>query len=654
MSRTKSVKDQQRLRKPIKTSHLVAQINRQKLVESYSVFCVKTTNDYFRYGATILDTPLLSEHKLALSVVFDRGKRFYVLTRKEVGIKQLLKDTVQADESDGGKVSVTECYIEDETGEWGVSEWVLVRLLLASLAVGQGKMFSFNNTSGHLYCIVPRKSSGERSGKDSFVRQIVCVEVAVTQELKLTLDVKTFSNVKLAKEMNLGKEKLKDYPQYVFSPTHFTLRRKMPSDRGQGQECFIMHQIMKNGKQARSTVPFFDFTKTKTASSVTSFYRSKMGILDAVLTRFRERYEGVCDLDFERVAEYTAIDNTKERLNESKEVVAAVFGAQQTLIVNMVADSEGEQLCFRVQGLLKEMWGVDAPIVPAIWRDALNICCIHNEAYYDECDDRKEEDPHDTYTDTAVQHITIEDFGKNPDMAIATVVHNVLIKHDLLERRITLFDWGQLNLSENVVFGWRKKPRKRDRKVNDDSCRLYFMRVSPDGAFLMSERNTADSLDAGDEYHECVTAFCETDDAVALVMRSGGVNVILEADLFTLPEESAIREELEAGNTSLRGLQKRDEHLSSIVDIKTYRQGDALYYLVGTVGDGMQARVPTASHIRCVKPFGDAPLMFDDLLPLMNVTFVRDGRLTVIPFPFKYLREWAVQAGGGKQEGREE
>ena len=29
--------------------------------------------------------------------------------------------------------------------------------------------------------------------------------------------------------------------------------------------------------------------------------------------------------------------------------------------------------------------------------------------------------------------------------------------------------------------------------------------------------------------------------------------------------------------------------------------------------------------------------MFDKLLPLMNVTFVRNGQLTVVPFPFKYI-----------------
>lgn len=37
--------------------------------------------------------------------------------------------------------------------------------------------------------------------------------------------------------------------------------------------------------------------------------------------------------------------------------------------------------------------------------------------------------------------------------------------------------------------------------------------------------------------------------------------------------------------------------------------------------------------------------LFSQLLPLMDVTFVRNGQLTVIPFPFKYLREYIGALG---------
>ena len=45
-----------------------------------------------------------------------------------------------------------------------------------------------------------------------------------------------------------------------------------------------------------------------------------------------------------------------------------------------------------------------------------------------------------------------------------------------------------------------------------------------------------------------------------------------------------------------------------------------------------------AANIRKIEPFEDSILMFEKLLPLMNVTFVHNGQLTRIPFPFKYFK----------------
>ena len=59
----------------------------------------------------------------------------------------------------------------------------------------------------------------------------------------------------------------------------------------------------------------------------------------------------------------------------------------------------------------------------------------------------------------------------------------------------------------------------------------------------------------------------------------------------------------------------------------------------GTIGNGMRWLINRAANIRKIEPFEDSILMFEKLLPLMNVTFVHNGQLTIIPFPFKYLRE---------------
>jgi len=89
-----------------------------------------------------------------------------------------------------------------------------------------------------------------------------------------------------------------------------------------------------------------------------------------------------------------------------------------------------------------------------------------------------------------------------------------------------------------------------------------------------------------------------------------------------------------------RGKNKRSELLSSITDIKLFDQGKNKYYFVGIIGEGMRTSVSDAVNIRKIEGYRSSNLRFDDLLPLMNVTFVRNGQLTVLPFPFKYLREF--------------
>ena len=50
-----------------------------------------------------------------------------------------------------------------------------------------------------------------------------------------------------------------------------------------------------------------------------------------------------------------------------------------------------------------------------------------------------------------------------------------------------------------------------------------------------------------------------------------------------------------------------------------------------------------AANIRKIEPFEDSILMFEKLLPLMNVTFVHNGQLTIIPFPFKYCKNTNIK-----------
>ncbi len=212
----------------------------------------------------------------------------------------------------------------------------------------------------------------------------------------------------------------------------------------------------------------------------------------------------------------------------------------------------------------------------------------------------------------------------------------MLIKDDLVKQRISLFDWNTLGLKEDIDFGI---------EVTDTSGAKYiFMTVHPDGTFNISEQ-TLNLFDAN-RYSQCIEIFENAkinSEKIHGIIRdaSGSINIIKDTGWFTIPEINRIKTELLNGNTKLRGKEKRNELLSSCLDIKMFNDGKTTYYFVGTIGNGMKYLIHRAANIRKLEPFEDSVPMFEKLLPLMNVTFVHNGQLTVIPFPFKYLREYA-------------
>ena len=125
-----------------------------------------------------------------------------------------------------------------------------------------------------------------------------------------------------------------------------------------------------------------------------------------------------------------------------------------------------------------------------------------------------------------------------------------------------------------------------------------------------------------------------------IIDSKGQINVIKDTGIITLPESDEIKTLLASGDTALRGKARREELLSSCLDIKTYEDSGRLYYFVGTIGEGMRAKIAKASNVRCIEGYNKGPILFNQLLPTMNIPFVHNNQLTVIPFPFKYLREY--------------
>ena len=588
----------------IRTNKLKVKINRTAICEKYSVFQIKTSDKFFPSGVYIIDDPVLNNS--VLSVLFESGNAFYILSDINTTTARSLKTIID-------KTQECEKISFEEKDISSLPESVILQLMLNALSSQKLSFLKFSNLTGRFYVYHPEWI--ERSKKDGTIFQIKTLEYKITTENKLMINVRTFTSGLLRKQISFKKKKYKDYPKYILSANN-TLRRKLVSD--DEKEEFILRQI----DNKKSEIPFLDFT------DFNSFESTKMGVTANIIESFNEKYSGYAYIDLDTVNEYLSIDCKSTLKKANDKVVTTILKDKSINIVDCVADEYSQMFCNKVIEQFKDKYGLDAKIAKRLSKDDLNIRIIHNDAYYGS----DLTDPHDSIPiGYAVQHITLEDFSKHIEFAVTTVAHEIIIKDDLNKGKISLFDWTDLGFDKTVSFG--------SCAIIDETEHYYFMDIHPNGRFNIKESSL--DLFSMDTYSDLVSIFCDNNKVKGIVrFGNGEINIIEDTDLFTIPEIFSIKNELKNNKPISRGKESRDELLSAVLDIKLCREEGSDQYFVGTIGSGMRSKVERASLIRKIKGYNGSVSHFDTLLPLMNIVFVRNGQLTVYPFPFKYLNEY--------------
>ena len=592
---------------PIKTNQLIYTFDKELFSKKYDIFCVRTSEKHFKNGAYIIDAPHLSNN--VCSVLFKSGKEFYVLMNRYDKNISLLKDAIL---NVDGADRITISQVESKS----LKDDIVFQLMLNSLGNYENPLLKFNNLTGHLYCFHPKWLIRGRKGEADIIFKVPCLELRISPEFRLNIEVHTFTSELLRNKIEFKKKKFEEYPKYIFS-AHNTLRRKLKDDAGYS---FVMRQTKNN----KTEITFLNI------QNIDRFNQSKLGIIATVLENFNDRFSAFAHLEFESITDYKTLNYTRSVANENKHTITNLLSIKPIKIVDCIDDKYSKIFCKRICDLLFSKYAIKATYGKKIAKDYLNIRVIHNASFY-----ANSEDHHREFKNVAVQHITFEDFSESSEFAISTVIHEMLIKEDLIRQKISLFDWNTLGLKDDIDFGI---------EVTDEQNTKYvFMTIHPNGTFNISEQTFG--LFKTTKYDQCVEIFENAKmnfEKVHGIIRdaSGNINIIKDTGWFTIPEIYSIKAELANGNTKLRGKEKRDELLSSALDIKMFNDGVSWYYFVGTIGNGMRWLINRAANIRKIEPFEDSILIFEKLLPLMNVTFVHNGQLTIVPFPFKYLREY--------------
>jgi ribosomal protein L20A (L18A) len=699
----------------IQTNHLKVEFNIEAIKRDFAFIRFTRQNKGNWYGAHQLDSLIGDDYK-AHSVMYQYSEFAYAMFKRPIDTYELIsRIRKDGDFSEEAVVEVSPSVLRTDDFACICEDW-LAQILINSLASSRSRyeQFHYCNLTGGLF-VVPDQN---------FKRQdyIDAAKVSIdTNNHLLKIEVKRYSKlIAVRRDIKAGlldTKKINDYQKYVLHEGTSTLRRWLPRE---GMPDAKITYIPYGFQNTKAHLDFIDF------SSVKGYEKSRVGILHQVYDGIQDHLSDYISIEFRQLDEPHTIELTETILKNPKHL-RSKLDEQPIHIVDRIGSEESVEMA---KALKKSLLPYLAnkkllTIGKRDKRNALNFRIIYSSSYYENNNEKDEY----LASEPGIyrQHITIENKeeisnGSSKDAIIKTIVKEQLIKRDIGERSLSLFDWNKLNAKKIWTFA------SYDRKGKY----IVFMDILPDGKldFREIDPNSLDWYGKNEEDVELL-AMAKRNERRSrffpeglIISEDGNKNLIYRTEENTLPDfiqikdivkevDSKFPESMQTGielssivgecfaelnefksekvkqlieelnihgsqevskktfkktlNSCLGKNSNEAKHLrktlydkygvrlhfskskdnlntffDSSLDIKYFGENESeAFYFVGARKDSVSKYLfSNACHLRRVEAVNGSKLIFKDILPTMDVDFVRTGQSTVLPFPFKYIREY--------------
>ncbi|SNV51197.1 Uncharacterised protein [Chryseobacterium taklimakanense] len=657
-----------------KINRLKINLTLDNIFRDFIIVKFSTSENYIKYGALILDE--LSYALEAKSIVFEGGKSFYALFEKEKIEKIDLSKSLEKLES--GETLFYKLLNTTEISE--IANHTIAQLLINSLSNPKNNKLSFNNLTGKLYLFSPNFFKISKTKDREQVFKIVALELNIASDLSFQLNVKTFSSVLLSKHMDFSKKKFSEFPKYTFVHSTGTLRRVLASDNNiQGENQFIQKQTTRNGVLEKNLIPFLSF------KNLQEFNDSKIGLLNLIIQRIEEKLFDYLSIELTELPVEKTI-----RYNSSFNI--AGFD-KNIYLLDLIKDEDSGDYINQVKSSLKRLLPkANVKIVKKENKNGYNLNLIHNKSYYTRYGKK------DPYKSSLIsQHFTFEDFTIDSNATLKALIIESIIRNDIKNNQISITNWEKYEFKEKWIFGARLneqfcfltihpngnlkfeifEPNLFNQTEFDMLCKAFeennnveflvkdekgninlinktpFYTIPNYGLLFKKLHNESiplklSRIDAIKYLSEIVENVKNGDEIIARINKIEHWSKKSLLDCFeNRTDKKKFAEKIKTETGEILKSYFRDktryEILDSQLDIHILRENEKLYYYVGIKGEGIQQQISRASTIREIESYEGSEIIFDRLTSLMNVDFVKNGELTVFPFPIKYLREWVKQ-----------
>lgn len=687
------------------TNRINVTYNMENIDADFDIFRVEKSNkDYYKYN--ILDSAVYEFKAAAVQWTF--GATALVLFRKGEVTEQQFKESIMKEYEDV-KIQKMDLLDSEQCKCFQYQKRLLAQLLINSMRTPKHDAFRYSNLTGKLFYHDPAWKY-----KDRYIRFL---EIVIDPGMYLNLNHETFKRVE---NESLG--------THVIDPNTGEFRKKLKSDTN------VTTYKKGSLKHNHFRVDNFDMT------DYTHFCKSKMGVMEQFLKDVKEnllKYISIEFMEREDAREFDISNWEKAGISDSE--YGELLKKKGVVIVDEIGTEKSKEIVNSLSVELLEHYGVEVALGD-LTLEAYNIRIIHNEEYYIE---NELSDPHNNIKGYIVQHMTeeaehfTESSGSSP--AVRKIVQELIIKGDVKEKFISIYDWKRLDSGKSWTFILRERRKTEygdntghvnfanievknyfdyyrlqidcDGKMNFDSfcdadnevseewekiCCAYDLVESKqfrvknriDGLFYSNINNIHAIIETREKTLPNITALMnmlrETDEKqkvqkgvliqamndFELAYQDYYENVELWKEKLLEKEEMITKKDVKKAlnmRTNVASLFNRFLHekfgiwifgewrkeefdaiyqIGNLLDIKyeyndnDYDDGHTFVYYVGA--KSKRISYPNACCMRKVVSLGDE-IEYEELLPLMVVEFVRNNQYTVLPFPYKYLREYIKQ-----------
>lgn len=499
----------------------------------------------------------------------------------------------------------------------------------------------------------------------SSIKQIIATEYKVLSNMDVQMSVRTFTTLRKLKYMNKPKDgslsDLLQKPRYAFDDTSFQLVRV--SNSHPKDQSFIIRQL--EGK--KSSIDFTNlFDETSTVSTK----------IDGLL-RIQKCFNTYADAWGVKPLEFISVDctiiHTKKYADIQKHSYIAYLKRKKINIITLFRENEKEQtvwsevFCKKISLFFKDIIKINISDTYLDSSDCLFFVLLHDKEWYES---HKVKDAYEIYSGRNIQHVTYEGCTDLNDAVIAALVEELCIKSALKDKDFSCF-YPEENtnliqlINKNIYFipdthsGYLNFTI-RSKTESQGVYRYFTLRLKKSS----SSFDIFEHEDFSDKHVQYFDNFCsklygnanyDNVEPVGCIDDGDNSAIIIRTNLVPLPDIGGLKDFMECQKTNNTGIGFRSKEamkyycgLTDINHIKINIQNGVQHAVcVGKNssafrGSGKKYSVlQKASHLYLFHCPDAIPHWLDDasFYQFFNTYIVRKGQATVLPFPFKLLRE---------------